>query len=262
MIGREIGAGVDTPSVDQSAARFIHAWKQLALFLEDAFRQARPREEVPDTANLLRWAERTGMITSNSAYFLDRCRQARNAYAHVVFDGYEGPVTLPPTEVVHRLERLVNALVRPPVVTAVSVKAVTCDAETPILDALGVMRIQDFSQLPYLHPERGWLLVTRDQVARWVECSAEHDAACLLDLTQSVRHVTEQAGVGPVVPRMAPTSMLLADAVDQLAQAFEAPDHHVGGYPALLVTDRPESGDPPQILAADDLPRAYSVLGR
>ena len=38
---------------------------------------------------------------------------ARNAYAHVSFDGYDGPVTHPPLEVVHRLERILASLRSP-----------------------------------------------------------------------------------------------------------------------------------------------------
>lgn len=244
------------------ADRFLTAWKRLERCLYEQRNEESNQRVNDDIIEILTWAWRTSRINTQVYSFLDRCRQARNAYAHVVFDGYEGPVTLPPAPVVERLERIAGALAKPPKVTAVSVKARVCRPETPVLEALAEMRVRDFSQLPYLDPSQGWRLITRDQIARWVEASAEVDAACLLDLTQPVAGLAGLPSVGAVIPRLAPRSMLLSDAVAELTSAFETPDHESGGYPVLLVLDSERSSTSPELFAADDLPRAYHVLGR
>ncbi|SCL46030.1 hypothetical protein GA0070606_0907 [Micromonospora citrea] len=53
----------------------------------------------------------------------------------------------------------------------------------------------------------------------------------------------------------------LATAVAAIEDALHRPDDEEGGYPLVLVTAR--DGRPPvQVLAVDDLPRAYRELGR
>jgi len=246
-----------------SAERFLEAWKILSSHLR-ALRAASPESssesEALDDSTVIRWAYRTGVISSETFTFIDTCRRARNAYTHVVFDGYGGPIAVPPLEIVHRLERLASTLRNPPKVTSVSVPAICCSRDTTILEALRLMRQEDFSQLPYLDPDRGWMLVTRDRISRWVEVSAESDSACLLDLSHEVHRLPDLAGVAPVVPKQVNRSTLLADAVRELAIAFETPDMAQGGYPLLLVIGGDSQA--PEILAAEDLPRAYEVLGR
>lgn len=241
------------------AERFLDAWKRLSNHLRMVYDGPADSTRTDDSA-LIRWAYRSGVLREDSFTFVDRCRQARNAYAHVVFEGYQGPIAVPPRPVVYRLERLANAMVNPPKVTAVSVPAVTCAATTSILEALRIMRHENFSQLPYLSDDLGWVLITRDHVSRWVEYSAESDAACLLDLTHRVNELSGLAGVSPVLPKKSNRNSLLADAVEELAAAFQTPDHSQGGYPLILVVD--EGSTSPEVLAAEDLPRAYEVLGR
>jgi hypothetical protein len=193
--------------------------------------------------------------------FLQSCRQARNAYAHVAFDGYAGAVTLPPPPVVERLERIVASFRNPVKVTSVAVAAQTCDPATPLQHALRLMRQGDFSQLPYCHPDRGWLLVTRDQLARWLQVHADDSGLALVDLTQPVATLADDPRVGPVQPRRVPPATLLAEAIDQLEEALHLPDHEPGGYPFLLV-DAAGSRTPPKVVSVDDLPQAYDLLGR
>ena len=241
------------------AERFVESWKRLEFFLKESYREAHG-VAMPRDTEALWWARQAGILSQDSFNFLTKCRHARNAYSHVIFDDYDGPVAVPPLPVTHRLERLVGALTNPPKVTAVSVRATTCDAYTPILDALRVMKKQDFSQLPFRSPGVGWMLVTREQVSRWVEGSAESDAACLLDLSRPVSDLPELAGVGPVIPRTVNRSTLLAEAVEELSNSFQIPDRDRGGYPLILVVGESEST--PDVLAAEDLPRAYKMLGR
>ncbi len=256
-------AEVDAQQGRVYAERFLDAWKSLSSHLsalrEASFKSSPGSEPLDDSATL-RWAYRTGVLSSETFTFIDTCRRARNAYAHVIFEGYGGPVAVPPLEVVHRLERLASSLRNPPKVTAVSVPAVTCSANSSILEALRIMRHENFSQLPYFTPDRGWLLITRDHVSRWVEASTEADAVCLLDLSCEVASLPELAGVASVVPKQTSRSTLLADAVRELADAFAAPDTALGGYPLLLVVE--DGSQSPEVLAAEDLPRAYEVLGR
>ncbi|WP_141721587.1 hypothetical protein [Micromonospora citrea] len=62
-------------------------------------------------------------------------------------------------------------------------------------------------------------------------------------------------------PRQMEASTPLATAVAAIEDALHRPDDEEGGYPLVLVTAR--DGRPPvQVLAVDDLPRAYRELGR
>lgn len=242
------------------ADRFLAAWKRIEGHIAGLI--AASGEQGKDAHDALRWAERQRVISARVEDFLHDCRRARNAYVHVAFDGYSGPVTVPPREVVHRLERIAVGLTAPPSVTALAQPAHVCDSSTSVVEALAVMREGDFSQLPYRHDQLGWLLVTRSQIARWVEASAEPDGHCLLNLTTPVSGIADVEGVGPVVPRILPPTAMLAEAISELQQAFITPDHEVGGYPALLVVSPSQEAAPPRIVTSDDLPRAYAMLGQ
>lgn len=74
--------------------RFLTAWKLLEQHLAEVWSE-HERRAAPDAAALLRWAERRRLLSADTEDFLQGCRMARNAYAHVAFDGYRGPVTLP-----------------------------------------------------------------------------------------------------------------------------------------------------------------------
>ena len=247
-------------SATSPADRFLSAWKRLEGLLIERWRAAHPGQREPDAASVLAWAERTHLIGADAADFLHSCRAARNAYAHVCFDGYDGPVTHPPVEVVQRLERILSALRTPARLSSIAQVAVTCTADSTVREALSQMRREDFSQLPYQHNDFGWVLVTRDQVTRWLEVEADHDGAVLADLTVSVRVLAEHPEVGPVLPRQVSTNATLVDAVRELEAALRTPDSEPGGYAVVLV-----AGDPavrPRLLASDDLPQLYSLLGR
>ena len=122
------------------------------------------------------------------------------------------------------------------------------------------MRECDFSQIPYHHDEHGWVLVTRAQIAHWVEHSAETDGACLLDTTTPVAHLADHSWPGPVIARRLLTTARLADVVAEIEDAFTTPDHEDGGYPTVLVIEQ-NSDNPPFIMVPADLPGAYRRLG-
>jgi len=244
------------------ADRFLTSWKHLEQHLCTRWNSHAPRQAVSnDMDRALAWAREQRLISVDSEDFLRQCRNARNAYAHVAFDGYVGPVTLPPEPVVRRLERITESLRTPVRVERVSKPALTCEPTTPLRDALHEMRQNDFSQLPYQHPELGWLLVTRDQVARWLEVEAEDDPIVVVDLSTDVRQLADDLRIGPVHPRSVAGGCTVTDVLAELEEALRQPDDQVGGYPAVLVVARDPSA-PPRILAPDDLPHLYKVLGR
>jgi hypothetical protein len=244
------------------ADRFFTAWKRLEKVTGERWQAAHPHQSVPDAATVLIWSQRTKLLTDEAADFIRRCRSARNAYAHVSFDGYEGPVAHPPAEVVHRLERLVVNLEHPARLSSVAPRAVTCDRTDSVLEALRLMRAGDFSQVPYVH-EGEWLLVTREQVSRWIEAEAEadRDRTALLDLDVAVYALAEHSGVGPVRPRLLGPRATVPDGARELEAALRTPDVEPGGYPlVLLLPDN--SSHAPRVLAADDLPQLYDLMGR
>lgn len=243
------------------AERFLEAWKRVEHELVGAWRSAHPSEREADVAAVLAWAEREHRVSPKIADFLQTCRQARNAYTHVSFGGYNGPVTHPPTEIVKRLERIATSLSCPAVLSSFAPRAFTCSADTPLAQALHVMGEQDFSQLPYRHPIHGWVLVTREQVSRWLEAEADADGAVITELSSPVRALADHPAVGPVIVRHLTTSSTVIDGLQELEQALRTPDAEPGGYPVVLVS-READTDVEWILTADDLPRLYGLLGR
>jgi len=252
-------------SVEAAGASQIHfhkIWNHIVEHLEEIHQENTPTNQGGvDPVRLIDWAEDHHHLTKAQSRFLHQCRRARNAYAHVAFDGYQGPLGFPPKDVADRLGRILSSLTKPPKASSGLPRATTCEADTPIRDALALMREHDFSQLPYRHPDQGWLLVTRAQIAHWVEQSTEHDGACLLDLKSPVGYLAGESGPGAVVPRRLSTGDRLADVVLELEQAFVTPDHEPGGYPTVLVLED-GSDNPPFIMAPDNLPESYRRLGR
>jgi hypothetical protein len=76
-----------------AADRFLTAWKRLEAEISSRWGDAHKGTREPDTAAMLTWAERQHLMSDAAADFLHSCRAARNAYAHVSFEGYNGPVT-------------------------------------------------------------------------------------------------------------------------------------------------------------------------
>lgn len=244
-----------------AADRFLTAWKRLEAETSSRWRAAHKGLKEPGAGAILVWAEREHLVNSETADFLHSCKAARNAYAHVSFEGYDGPVTHPPVEVVHRLERILASLRFPARLTSIAPRAVTCKASCTLRNALEVMRTHDFSQLPYRHDELGWILVTREQVSRWLEAEADAEGAALSDLTLPVSTLAEHQHVGPVRARVLGSDATLVDALKELEGALRTPDSQAGGYAAVLITGQDVSADP-LFLASDDLPRLYRLLGR
>jgi hypothetical protein len=244
-----------------AADRFLTAWKRLEAEISLRWCDAHKGTREPDTAAMLTWAERQHLMSGATADFLHNCRAARNAYAHVSFEGYDGPVTHPPLEVVHKLERILASLCYPARLTSVAPRAVTCSASCTLRDALTLMRSQDFSQLPYLHDDLGWVLVTREQVSRWLEAETDAEGTALTDLTLPVSTLADRPDVGPVQPRLLGPDATLSEALTELEGALRTPDSEPGGYAAVLINRKDRSADP-WILASDDLPRLYELLGR
>ena len=98
---------------------------------------------------LINWAGEQRLVTRDMETFLQHCRSLRNAFAHVCFDGYSGPVAFPPRQVVMRLEKILERLRDPRKVGSVAAEARTCLPTTPLREALKMMHRHDFSQLPY-----------------------------------------------------------------------------------------------------------------
>ncbi|MGN9891777.1 hypothetical protein [Micromonospora sp. L31] len=242
--------------------RFDVAWKGLESDLKHRWmKQTGGGSGQQQTAfSLLAWAREQKLLTTDQERFLDRCRSVRNAYAHVSFEGYSGPVASPPKEIVERLERILGALRHPRKVGDIATRASTCLPTTPLREALQTMHRGDFSQLPYEDEQRGWLLVTREQVGRWAEAKAEADGMVLLDLSVAVSELADHPEVGPVRPRNVAASATLTSALAELEAALHRPDDAEGGYPLVLVTGKGGAA-PVQVLAVDDLPRAYQELG-
>ena len=109
-------------------------------------------------------------------------------FTHMTFDEYDGPAAAPPQPVVIRPERLVRELVDRVRLKKVTKPALTCRADDQLQDVLREMKEHDYTQVPYHLEGTGWVLLTRDQGARWVEDSAPENLV-MVDL-----HTT----VGPV----------------------------------------------------------------
>lgn len=248
------------PPATSASERFLSAWKCLESELGKRYEQAQPHRRA-DIVPLLRWAEKTRLLSPSAVSFALQCRDARNAYAHVSFEGYSGPVTNPPTEVIYRLERISSTLRHPARASASAAAAVTCTPTCPLHQALSIMREHDFSQLPYLHDQHGWLLVTREQIARWLEVEADIDGTALVDLRATVGSLADDPRIGPVRPRTLPATATVSTALEELEAALCTPDSEDGGYAlVMLVASAPE--DRPRVLTSDDLPEMYDLLGR
>lgn len=249
------------PSRSSLADRFLAAWKRAEHELLASWRKAHKGARDPDAATLILWAEREHHATADVADFLHNCREARNAYAHVSFGGYDGPVTHPPAQVVQRLERIAAALACPATIASFASRAVTCSSGTSLADALRVMGENDFSQLPYQHPQHGWVVVTREQVSRWLEAEADEEGAVLSELASPVSALADHPTVGPVLVRQVASTATVIDALHELEGALRTSDALPGGYPTVLARGR-SLADELWILTADDLPRMYGLLGR
>ena len=244
------------------AERFVSAWNALEFHLANEWCEFHrpPNGRPPVAFQLISWAGEQRLITRDMETFLQHCRDLRNAFAHVCFDGYSGPVAFPPSQVVTRLEKILRALRHPPEVGVVAAAAVTCSPDTSLREALKLMDRGDFSQLPYRHGDLGWLLVTRGQVGRWVEVRAKADGMAFIDLGVPVWMLAEDPDVGPVVPRCLDGGATLASAVAAIEDALHRPDEKDGGYPLVLVTTK-EGNAPVQVIDVADLPQAYRELG-
>jgi len=98
-------------------------------------------------------------------------------------------------------------------------------------------------------------------VSRWLEAETDVDGTALADLTLPVRTLAERRDVGPVQPRLLEAEATLSDALKELEGALRTPDSEPGGYAVVLII-RPDPSASPWILASDDLPRLYELLGR
>lgn len=67
--------------------------------------------------------------------------------------------------------------------------------------------------------------------------------------------------VGPVQPRLLEPDATLSHALKELEGALRTPDSEPGGYAVVLIHQQGASGSP-WILASDDLPHLYNLLGR
>ena len=229
--------------------RFNGAWRRFERCLNGLYPP--DRREGGDSEAQIRRAMADGVVTREQGGFLEACRRVRNAFTHVSFDEYDGPAAAPPQPVVVRLERLVRELVDRVRLKEVTKPALTCRADDQLQDVLREMKEHDYTQVPYQLEGTGWVLLTRDQVARWVEDSAQENLV-MVDLHTTVGELSE--AVGPVVPTVLAADSYLVDALAHLEWSEGE------AYPAVIV-DRGQ-GKPPGVLTAWDIPELYRRLGR
>lgn len=242
--------------------RYVAAFTQVETQLRHlARRKGQLNSELGqerDLNELINLAGRQKWLREDSVRFLHSCRKARNAFTHVSFLEYDGPVALPPEPVVHRLERVASALVNPPKAKAVSQIAVTCQADDPISQVLSLMHERDFSQVPYKGFDEQWYLLTHQNVSRWLAETSQGEAPSLIDLQSTVTEVVEISGITTQVI-VTDSSALVSELIATLEGAVGVPDDQLGGYAAVLVAC---GHDTVRIFTPDDLPRALDVLGR
>jgi CBS domain-containing protein len=229
--------------------RFNGAWQRFERYLKGLY----PPEgrQGSDSEAQIRRAVVDSVVTREQGQFLDACRRVRNAFTHVSFDEYDGPAAAPPQPVVVRLERLVRELVDHVRLKEVTKPALTCRADHPLQDVLREMKEHDYTQVPYHLEGTGWVLLTRDQVARWVEDSAQENLV-MVDLHTTVGELAQ--AVGPVVTTVLTADSYVADALVHLEWSEGE------AYPAVIVDRGP--GKPPGVLTAWDTPELYRRLGR
>jgi hypothetical protein len=118
----------------------------------------------------------------------------------------------------------------------------------------------DFTQLPYRHPARGWELITRDQVARWVEVEAAADGTASLNLDVPVHSLGDDSRIKPAVPNLMSPSATVPQAVTFLDTTLRALHTVSSGSPVLLIP--PDDNYSCKIVNAYDLSRLNALLGR
>lgn len=252
---------LDAMNVEERAARavqeFDRAWRRLEEHLESTYADAGTDEHGEGRQRaLIEEARRRGHLREDSRRFLHACRRLRNVYTHVNYEGYAGPLTVPPTPVLNRFIALVDDLTRPPKIGSYAAEAVTCEATSLLVDVLVTMKDHDFSQLPYRVGTR-WRLVTREQVACFVEAQVALEGVALVSL-EGVRAI-DVAEAAPSEPEGANEGEPVRNVVATLAHLLENPSTEK--YPAVIVFPR-RMGSLPRIVLADDLPRLYAALGR
>jgi predicted transcriptional regulator len=229
--------------------RFNRAWRRFEQHLNAAYPPA--ERGSSDTQAQIRQATAHGMLTREQGQFIEACRRVRNAFTHVSFDEYDGPAAAPPQPVVVRLERLVRELVDHIRLKEVTKPALTCRADDQLQDVLREMKEHDYTQVPYHLEGPGWVLLTRDQVARWVEDSAQENLV-MVDLHTTVGELSE--AVSPVRPTVLGSDSYVVDALTHLEW------NEGEAYPAVIVSRGPWK--PPGVLTAWDIPELYRLLGR
>lgn len=238
--------------------RFDSAWRRFEVELRRRFRV--PVRGRSDIESVLLEAASSGQLPRATVDFLQAARRVRNACAHVTFEDYAGPIAAVPLPVVHQLERLADFLVTPQHASEVAVPALICRPHDGLRGVLHAMREHDFSQLPYR--ERGkWLLVSRDQVARWVELEADAEvhqgrpAVALVDMSITVRDLGQL--VEPAAPVILNRRATVLDAIREL-------EHRpiTGAFGPTVLVKPTSEGDPPNVLTPADLPRLYDLVGR
>lgn len=252
--GNECCHGViDTECMGSEKApvdRFHGAWRRFEGYMNGLYPP--DRRGGNDTEAQIRRATADGVFTREQGAFLEACRRVRNAFTHVSFDEYDGPAATPPQPVVVRLERLVREHVDRVRLKEVTQPAVACRADDPLQDVLRKMKEHDYTQVPYHLPGTGWVLLTRDQVARWVEDSAEENLV-MVDLRTRVGELAD--AVGPVVPTVLDDDSYVVDALAHLEWTEGE------AYPAVVVVDRGRV-EHPAVLTGWDIPELYRRLGR
>lgn len=251
-------ANVDRDERASRAAQdFDRTWRRLEEHLEatyaDALMDRRPEGSL---LNLISEARRRGHLRDDSCRFLHACRQLRNVYTHVNYEGYAGPLAVPPAGVLSRLKALVDDLTRPPRIGDFTIEAVTCEASTPLVQVLVMMKQHDYSQLPYEDGDK-WRLVTREQVACFVEREVAEQGVEIVSLEGIT--ALNVAGCAPSEPVSVSEGESVRNVVAMLTTALAQPS--TSTYPAVLVS-RPQTRSTPKVVLADDLPRLYAAIGR
>ena len=229
--------------------KFLAEWQRLEGYLRGKY-----GGRAPDRREGLQLLLQDGVVTKQQYQFLESCRLLRNAGLHDNMELLSGGIALPTEAAVEMLRRIVVSLVQPPRFSDVAPKAVHIKGSMPVRDAVALMREEDYSQLPVPVGDQHTLF-TRHHVASWLEAEAAAELDVILDMRTPVEEVMSRTGLVFNPCAVLPPQTELSTVVGRVERAAADPTQ---GYPVVLGESRGKM----LIFALDDLPKAYTRLGR
>jgi hypothetical protein len=117
--------------------------------------------------------------------FLKDVAGLRNAIVH---DRHYPPeiVADPRDELIARLRVVRDALLKPPLLRSFGSKPVALPADSPLREALALMRESDFSQI-IVELADGFALLSSEGILRWLEICADEQSG-LVDINETILH--------------------------------------------------------------------------